>query len=109
MNPRTWYIPEGESHHLTVTGVRTGNEEAEVFYFVDGRSTQALYLLCEVDEADSDEPLLLKQFGAVDLMAAGLQPTALEPGDRVRVRRYEGGGFEVENEPDGVEDASDAM
>lgn len=109
MNPRTWYIPEGEQHHLTVTGVRTGNEAAEAMWFVDGRSTQALYLLVTVEEAETDDPLLLKQFGAVDLMAAGLHPDDLEPGERVRVRRYEGGGFEVEKDPDAVDDASEAM
>lgn len=107
MNPRTWYIPEGESHHLTVCGVRTGNEAAEALWFVDGRSTQALYLLVEVEEAASDGPMFLKQFGAVELMAAGLHPGDAEPGDRFRVERYEGGGFRVER--DDLEDAADAM
>lgn len=107
MNPRTWYIPAGETAHLTVVGVRTGNNESESFYFVDGRATQALYMLVTIDEADTDEPLLLKQFGAVELMAAGLHPGEAEPGDRFRVHRYEDGGFSVE--PDDLEDAADAM
>lgn len=107
MKPRTWYIPEGETHHLELTGVRTGNEAAEVLYFTDGRSVEALYCLVTVDEADSDDPMLLKQFGAVELMAAGFNPGMAEPGERFRVRRYEGGGFDVENLE--VSDAADAM
>lgn len=103
MNPSTYYVPEGETRHLSVVGVRIGNEESEPLCFVDG---SALFLLCTVEEADTDNPLFLKQYGASQLLLAGLNPEALDPGQVVEVRRYEGGGYEVSM---GVEDASDAM
>lgn len=100
MNPNTYYVPEGETRTLEVVGVRVGNEEAEPLCFVDGT---ALYLLCRIEEAESSDPLLLKQFGASDLLLAGLHPTALDPGQVVRLTRYEGGGYKVET--GGLEDA----
>lgn len=106
MNPGTYYVPEGEERHLQVVGVRIGNEESEAMAFVDG---SALFLLCTVREADTDDPLFLKQFGASQLLLAGLTPDALDPGQVVRVKRWEGGGYEVEMAPDEIEDASDAM
>lgn len=104
MNPGTYYVPEGETRTLTVVGVRVGNEASEPLAFVDG---SALFMLCTIDEASTDDPVLLKQFGASDLLLAGLHPRALEPGQVVKVSRYEGGGYEVEL--DQVEDATDAM
>lgn len=106
MNPGTYYVPEGEERHLQVVGVRTGNEEAESLAFVDG---SALFLLCTVREASTDEPLFLKQFGASQLLLAGLNPESLDPGQVVRVKRWEGGGYEVETDPDDAETAADAM
>lgn len=106
MNPGTYYVPEGEERTLQVVGVRTGNSESESLAFVDG---SALFLLCTVREASTDEPLFLKQFGASQLLLAGLTPDALDPGQVVRLSRYEGGGYEVEIDPDDVEDAADAM
>lgn len=106
MNPGTYYVPEGEERHLQVVGVRTGNEESEALCFVDG---SALFLLCTVREADTDEPLFLKQFGASQLLLAGLNPRALDPGQVVRLKRWEDGGYEVELDPDEVEDAASAM
>lgn len=103
MNPGTYYVPEGEIRTLEVVGVRIGNEEAEPFIVVDG---SALLMLVVVEEADTDEPLLLKQFGASQLLLAGLNPESLDPGQVVEVSRYEGGGYEVTT---GVEDAADAM
>lgn len=102
----TYYVPEGEDRRLTITGVSIDGEDEEAFAFVDG---SALYLLCTVREAKSAEPLLLKQFGASELLLAGLTPQTLEPGQVVEVERYEGGGYRVELDPDDVEDASDAM
>lgn len=93
MNPGTYYVPEGEERTLEVVGVRIGNEEAEPLCFVDGT---ALFLLARVREADTDEPLFLKQFGASQLLLAGLSPATLDTGQVVRVRRFEGGGYEVE-------------
>lgn len=106
MNPGTYYVPEGEERHLTIVGVRIGNEESESLAFVDG---SALFLLCTVREASTDEPLFLKQFGASQLLLAGLTPEALDPGQVVRVKRWDGGGYEVELDPDTAETASDAM
>lgn len=105
-NVSTYYVPEGETRRLEVVGVRHGNEEATAFAFVDG---SALYLLCRVEEASTDEPLLLKQFGADRLLLAGLHPDHLDPGQVVEVSRYEGGGYEVEIDPETPTDASDAM
>ena len=103
MNPGTYYVPEGESRTLTVVGVRIGNEEAEALAFVDGT---ALFLLCTVEEAETDDPLFLKQYGASQLLLAGLTPGSLDPGQEVEVRRFEGGGYEVKT---GIEDLGDAM
>lgn len=105
MNPGTYYVPEGETRTLEVVGVRIGNEEAEPFAVVDG---SALLLLVTVREADTSDPLLLKQFGASQLLLAGLNPDQLDTGQVVEVSRFEGGGYEVDLDP-GVEDATDAM
>lgn len=93
VNPNTYYIPEGETRTLEIVGVRVGNEEAEPFVVVDGT---ALLLLCRVREAETDQPLLLKQFGASQLLLAGLSPDSLDPGQVVEVTRWEDGGYEVE-------------
>lgn len=103
MNPGTYYVPEGEVRTLEVVGVRTGNEQSEALCFVDGT---ALFLMCRVAEAETEDPLMLKQFGASQLLLAGLNPTTLDPGQEVRVERYEGGGYDVElNQVNEVEDA----
>lgn len=106
MNPGTYYVPEGETRTLEVVGVRIGNEEAEPFVVVDG---SALLLLCRVLEASTDDTLLLKQFGASQLLLAGLNPESLDPGQVVEVRRFEGGGYEVELDPDEIDSVDDAM
>lgn len=105
MNPGTYYVPEGEERTLEVVGIQLDGKEAEVLAFVDGT---AFFLLCRVEEAETDEPLFLKQFGASQLLLSGLTPATLDPGQVVRIKRWEGGGYEVELDP-GVEDASDAM
>lgn len=107
MNPGTYYVPEGETRRLEVVGIQTEpNEPAEPLAFVDG---SALMLLCRVDEAATDDPLILKQFGASQLLLSGLNPATLDPGQVVKIERYEGGGYDVELGPDDVEDVSDAM
>lgn len=105
MNPGTYYVPEGETRRLEVVGIREANEKAEPLCFVDG---SALFLLCRISEAETDDPILLKQFGADRLLLAGLHPDHLDPGQVVEVTRFEGGGYEVEVDP-GVEDAGEAM
>lgn len=104
MNPGTYYVPEGETRTLQVTGVQIDGGEKEPLAFVDG---SALFLLARVLEASTTEPLFLKQFGASQLLLQGLTPSTLDPGQVVEITRYEGGGYEVEF--DTVEDLSDAM
>lgn len=106
MNPGTYYVPEGETRTLEVVGIhRSTNEGAEPLCFVDG---SALFLLCRVAEAETDEPLFLKQFGASQLLLAGLAPSSLDPGQVVEVTRFEdGGGYEVKTLS--VESLADAM
>lgn len=106
MNPGTYYVPEGETRTFEVIGVRVGNEESEPFVFVDG---SALLMLVYCEDAATDQPLVLKQFGASQLLLAGLNPDGLDPGQEVKIRRYEGGGYDVEIDPSDVEGMEDAM
>lgn len=106
MNPSTYYVPEGETRTLTVTGVLEEEEDdPSPLAFVDG---SALFLLCRVAEASTDDVLLLKQFGASQLLLAGLTPSTLDPGQVVEIERYEGGGYDVEY-PEDLDGAADAM
>lgn len=103
MNPGTYYVPEGESRTFEIVGVSVDGGEEEAFACVDGT---ALLLLVRVRQADTDKPLMLKQFGASQLLLAGLNPSTLDPGQVVEVTRFEGGGYEVEvGGLDGLEDA----
>lgn len=103
MNPGTYYVPEGETRTLEVVGVEVEGGGVEPLAFVDG---SALLLLCRVAEAETEDPLMLKQFGASQLLLQGLTPSTLDPGQEVEVTRYEGGGYEVElGGVDGLEDA----
>lgn len=106
MNPGTYYVPEGEERHVEIVGVQVAGGEEESLAFVDG---SALLLLCRIREAATDDVLILKQFGASQLLLAGLTPDNLDPGQVVRVKRWEDGGYEVEIDPDKVENAADAM
>lgn len=106
MNPGNWYVQEGETERFEIVGVRVGNQEAEPMIWVDG---SALMAVVYAESAETDQPLVLKQFGASKLLLAGLNPDGLDPGQVVEIRRYEGGGYEVEIDPDDVESASDAM
>lgn len=107
MNPGTWYVPEGETQQFEVVGVRIGNEEAEPLAFVDGSALLMMVRVLDDDSAD-DSPRMLKQFGADQLLLAGLHPDHLDPGQVVEIARYEGGGYGVETDP-GVDGAADAM
>lgn len=95
----TYYIPEGEARHLRFV--------ADWFSFRGGN----LWTLAVVDEIESDEPILLNQYGADQLLLSllDLEP---DPSDWVRVKRFEEGGWAVEidaeHTPDGSA-ASDAM
>lgn len=106
MNPGTYYVPEGESRTLEVVGVTLEDGDEESLAFVDGT---ALLLLCRIEEAETEDPLILKQFGASQLLLSGLNPSTLDPGQVVEVKRYEGGGYEVEVDPDSVDSLEGAM
>ena len=76
MNPGTYYVPEGETRTLEVVGVSIEDSTEETLAFVDGT---ALFLLCRVSEAETDNPLFLKQFGASQLLLARITPGTLDP------------------------------
>lgn len=94
------YVPEGETRHLRFV--------AEWFWFRGG----TLITMVVVHELDAEEPLLLRQYGADQLL---LQLLAVEPdpSDWVRVHRFEGRGWSVEqagpDDGEPVEDVEDAM
>lgn len=109
MNPGTYYVPEGEERTLTIIGVQQDGSDPEPLAFIDG---SALFLLCTVREAESDKPLMLKQYGASRLLLAGLNPDQLDPGQEVVVKRWEDGGYEVDTDPsdfDADDSAADVM
>lgn len=102
----TYYIPEGQTRTLTFPTLRNGNEEAEIL-LADDRDT--LLAPVYVEEADSDELLLLKQFGASRLIEKLLMMAeyeGLEPGDTIEVYRGEN---RYEAKMVTVKDAADAM
>lgn len=94
------YVPEDETRHLRFVG--------DWFWFRGG----TLIAHVVVDELDAEEPILLRQYGADQLL---LQLLAVEPdpSDWVRVHRFEGRGWSVEIVPEPgeqpVESAADAM
>lgn len=106
MNPGTWYVPEGETQRFEIVGLREANDEAETVWWKDG---SALMLFVRAEASDSSSPVVLKQFGAADLVLSGLNPTSLDPGQVVEISRYEGGGYGVETDPDEIEGLEDAM
>lgn len=97
----TYYVPEGKDNarHLRFIG--------DWFSFRNGQ----LWTLVVVDEIASEEPVLLNQYGAEQLLLTLLQLEP-DPSDWVRVVRWEGGGWSVEKDEDFTpsgSDASDAM
>lgn len=88
---------------MEIVGVRVGNEKAEPLVLMDGT---AMLMLVRVRQAQTDEPLLLKQFNASQLILEGLDPTSLDPGQEVEIKRFEDGGYEVNTS---LDDAADAM
>lgn len=106
LNVGTYYVPEGETRTIEIVGVSVEGDEETPFAMVDG---SALLILARVAEAKTDQPLLLKQFGASQLLLAGLNPSTLDPGQVVEIERYEGGGFRVELDPEDIESIEDAM
>lgn len=97
-----FYVPEGETRHLKFV--------AEWFWFRSG----TLITLVEVHELKSDEPMLLRQYGANDALLK-LLAAEPDPSSWVRVQRFEGRSWRVaivdpdEDWPEPAEKASDAM
>lgn len=83
----TYYIPAGEERHLRFI--------ADWFSFRNGN----FWTLAIVDEIESDEPILLNQYQADELLLSllALEP---DPSDWVRVFRFEEGGWSVELDED---------
>lgn len=91
----TYFIPDGETRTLVIVedwlAYRNGN----------------LFMVVGVEEAETEDPLLLNQYSAEDLYLA-LRQDQPDPGTRVQVSR-DGSYFEVEVDPEAVENADDAM
>lgn len=91
-----FYVPEGEERHIRFV--------ADWFWFRGG----TLITLADCAELDAEEPLLLRQYGADQLLLL-LLDVEPDPDDWVRVRRFEGQGWDVELEPESINDVEDAM
>lgn len=103
----TYYIPEGETRHIRFPQFAMGDGPGRSFW-TDDRGT--LTAIVEVREADTDRPLLLNQYNADRLIRDLLLDLAdRDPGDWVRVSRFEDGGFSVDPEPDAIDGADEAM
>lgn len=89
-----FYVPEGTTRNLRFPG--------DWFWFRGG----TLITMVEVAELDTDGTLLLRQYGA-DQLLLQLLDVSPDPSDWVEVSRFEGQGWDVGQEP--VEDVSDAM
>lgn len=96
----TWYVPEGETHHLTFPEPATVcNDRGD------------LYAVVVVEEADTDDPVLLKQYGAGDTVVARLEAYSDIRDEDVsnllwELSRDETGRYDFE---ESVRDASDVM
>lgn len=104
----TWYVPEGDDCTIEFPALRDGNDPGQAVVTNDNG---ALVALVYVREADTDGLLLLKQYGAGDLVE---RLKAMEewsdwevPERDYRLSRSETGVYELE--PLGPTEASDAM
>lgn len=97
---KTWYIPDGESAELDPLTVR------DDLFLVDDRGT--LYMLCHIEQADTDGVMCLKQFDAKGLMKSieHLERYEDYEGGPIRVDR-DGSTYDVEMLT--VSDVGDAM
>lgn len=102
----TYYIPEGQTRTITFPTLRNGNNESEILV-ADDRDT--LLAPVYVEEADTDQMLLLKQFGAgrlIEKLKMMAEYEDLEPGDTVEIYRGEN---RYEAKMATVKDMADAM
>lgn len=105
----TFYVPEGESIVAELPSLRDGNDEGRIV-FADDNGT--LLLPCYIDEAESEDLLLLKQFYAGRLIGELVTLADmgyLEPGDRLKIRRGAEQVYDLEVLDDGVDEISEAM
>lgn len=106
----TFYVPEGQSVTVSLPRLREGNSEGRVLLF---HNRGEVYLPAYVEQADSDDLLLLNQYNA-DALVEAIRTRAkvldeFDPAQGVwRIRRTESDELEVEHRP-GVESLADAM
>lgn len=105
----TFYVPEGRSVTVHLPSLREGNDEGRVLLFSDRGE---VYVPAYVDEAESDDLLLLNQYsadGIVEAVKAAVEYGDVDPSEGSwTIHRSADGQLDVErNDP--VRDASDAM
>lgn len=106
----TFYIPEGKTRTVTFPTLRPGNEEGRTM-LADDRGT--LLAPAYIEEAETDELLLLKQYNAGTLIGSirmMVKHDILESGQPLEITRLESGGYEAEPVvEETVETADDVM
>lgn len=91
----TWFVPDGDTATIIV--------KSDWLAYRNGQ----LWMLVEIEEAETDETMLLNQYSAEDLYLA-LRQHSPDPGQKVRVSR-DGSYFRVEWDPDAADSAAEAM
>lgn len=103
----TFYVPEGKTVTLHLPALREGNGEGRVLLF---SNRGEVYVPAYIDEADSDDLLLLNQYSAdrlVEAVRAAVEYGGVDPSEGVwKVTRTDH-GLEVDHEI--VDGAADAM
>lgn len=105
----TFYVPEGETRTVHLPSLREGNDESRTLLF---SSRGEVYVPAYVEEADSDDLLLLNQYNAegfIEAVKAAVEYGDVDPSDGVwLLSRDDTGRLDVEHRR-GPEDASEAM
>lgn len=103
----TFYVPEGRTVTLRLPSVREGNDSSRVWLF---SNRGEVYLPAYIDEADTDDVLLLNQYSAdriVESIRAAVEYGDVDPSEGVwKVTRTDH-GLDVDHEL--VDSASEAM
>ena len=102
----TWYIPEGETHHVGLPSFKIDGQDRCLVCDDRGDLLVPVY----VQEADHDGLLLLKQFGAapalIETVRAAQEYGDIDPSGRLWAVSRTETGYQVE---EAVGDASDLM
>lgn len=105
----TFYVPEGATRTVRLPSLREGNDESRVLLF---SSRGEVYVPAYVEEAESDDLLLLNQYNAegfVEAVKAAVEYGDVDPSDGKWVlTRSENGRLDVDHRR-GPSDASEAM